>query len=102
MEGVVAQLRAILHRLQHRAKESPDSPECPEKSSSRPSANSLYQYPIEHRELSALPLIFAASVFNLITSDSMAYPDTAFTFRKWLLESLSDDRDSSAFGKFSG
>jgi hypothetical protein len=79
---------------------SGSSPECPKTSSSRPSAGSSPQYLIERDELSALSLIFIASVFNLITSGSMAFPDTAFTLRGRLFEFPADEGGFSVFGKY--
>ena len=79
MRRIVVQLRTVRHRLLRRILQR-----WRDVSSLRPTVNLVQAEPREPRELSALRVTAMATVFNLTTSDSLAFPDTALDFQKRL------------------
>jgi hypothetical protein len=95
MTGVAVRARFLFDRLNRRPAErhenTPPSSQCP--------VNGAIDFPYdgsnhdrnENQKLSILPLIALASIFNLTTSDAMAFPDTAIDLTRRLFVFPWDD-----------
>ena len=83
MNRLAAQLLTVRDGLLRQVLQWCDSSATPA-FSVRPAVNRAQQQVDEDRELSALPVIAMAAIFNLTTPDALAFPDKAFNVRKQL------------------